>query len=122
MIIGEALGISDKAVEFWRLTNFLFSSDKERIRLITEMKDKPRREIDNYVNEMRSAKLKDNQFLSLEEFLESFNKSKNMALERLFQQPLTPGMLSLFNGDPVKLFKIHSRKPGVWYMELLIYL
>ncbi|MFC3746496.1 hypothetical protein, partial [Paenibacillus sp. GCM10012306] len=119
--VGDVLGISEKAVEFWRLTNFLFPSEEEKIDLMIRMKDRSRREIDNYINVTRQKKLKDNQYSNVEEFLELFGKSKKMALERLFQQPLNSGMLSLFNGDPVHLFRMHSNcEPEVWYMDIMI--
>lgn len=122
--LSMALNVDSNAAGFWNNVRYLFNTDDEVRSLLHECAGKSRREIDRYIIKIRNEKIKRFRYLSLNDFVSSFNIDKVAALERMFQEPMDISKLSkLTINDPVRIFTIHSALPfAVWFMSFVIYL
>lgn len=122
--LSMALNIDSDAAGFWNNVRYLFKTDDEVRSLLHECTGKSRREVDKYITKVRNEKIKKHRFLSLNDFVSSFNADKIAALERMFQEPIDISKLSkLTTSDPTRIFTIHSSLPlAVWFMSFVIYL
>jgi hypothetical protein len=116
----ESLNISKSASEFWSIVDLIFSTEIEKEQLYLDCRGKNRRDIELYVHDKRHVYLDKNKYLSKKEFEFDYYIDKKSSLERLFGQPFSIGMLSMFNGDPGDLYQIHSKFPKSWFMECML--
>ncbi|MNW28333.1 hypothetical protein D3C74_51570 [compost metagenome] len=104
----QLLDIDNKSLELIATVKFLFTTEREIEQLLMDCTGASEDQIHRYLIHYRQQKIRFTRYASCEEFVKAYTVDRVLALERLFQEYISPAKLALLHcDDPEDIYYRH---------------
>lgn len=118
----QLLDIDNNSLELIATVEFLFTTEREIEQLLTDCMGASEDQIHRYLIHYRRQKIRFTRYASCEEFVKAYTVDRVPALERLFQEYISPAKLKqLHCDDPVDIYDQHSENIDIRFNRFVMH-